>query len=63
MNCLKRDLNIKNININIKCLRKTHCLLKENLSIRKPGKKTTTATIKKPPALHAASIINPKQVI
>ena len=55
MNCLKRNLNIKNININIKHLRKTNRPLIENPSTRKPGKKT--------PTLHAASIVNPKQVI
>ena len=65
MNCLKRNLNIKNININIKHLKhlkhlkykykKTNCPLIENPSTRKPGKKT--------PTLHAASIVNPKQVI
>ena len=52
MNCLKRNLNIKNINI--KRLRKTNRPLIENPSTRKPGKK---------PALHPASIVNPKQVI
>ena len=40
MNCLKRKLNIKNININIKQLRKTNLPLIENPSTRKPGKKT-----------------------
>ena len=39
MNCLKRNLNIKNININIKRLRKTNRPLIENPSTRKPGKK------------------------
>ena len=39
MNCLKRNLNIKNININIKQLRKTNHPLIENPSTRKPGKK------------------------
>ena len=65
MNCLKRDLNIKNININIKRLRKTNRPLIENPSTRKPGKKitTTTTTTKTLPALHPASIVNPKQVI
>ena len=56
MNCLKRYLNIKNININTKRLRKTNRPLTENPSTRKPGKK-------KDPALHPASIVNPKQVI
>ena len=61
MNCLKRNLNIKNININIKRLRKTNRPLIENPSTRKPGKKTTTT--KTLHALHPASIVNPKQVI
>ena len=41
---LKRNLNIKTININIKNLRKTNRLLIENLSTRKPGKKTPHST-------------------
>ena len=53
MNFLKRNLNIKNININIKQLRKTNRRLIENPSIRKPGKKNLS--------LHLASIVNPKQ--
>ena len=53
MNCLKRNLNIKDINI--KRLRKTNRPLIENPSTRKPGKKS--------PALHSASVANPKQVI
>ena len=40
INYLKRNLNIKNININIKHLRKTNLPLIENPSTRKPGKKT-----------------------
>ena len=44
MNFLKRNLNIKTININIKNLRKTNCLLIENPSTRKPGKKTPHST-------------------
>ena len=40
INCLKTNLNIKNINIIY--LRKTNCLLTENPSTRKPGKKTRT---------------------
>ena len=64
MNCLKRDLNIKNKNINIKLLTKTNRPLIENPSTRKPGKKeTTTTTTKILPALQPASIVNPKQVI
>ena len=55
MKCLKRNLNIKKRNINVKRLRKTNHPLIENPSTRKPGKK--------PPALHPASIVNPKQVI
>ena len=51
----KINLNIKNININIKRFRKTNRLLIENPSTRKPGKKS--------PALHPESIVNPKQVI
>ena len=39
---------IKNININIKRLRKTNRLLIENPSTRKPSKTTTTATTKPP---------------
>ena len=39
---LKRNLNIKTINI--KNLRKTNRLLIENLSTRKPGKKTPHST-------------------
>ena len=54
MNCLKRNLNIKNININIKRLRKTNHPLIEKLFTRKPGRKN--------PVLHPASIVNPKQV-
>ena len=54
MTYLKRNLNIKNTNINIKHLRKTNRPLKENPSTRKPGKK---------PVLHRASIASPKQVI
>ena len=56
MNCLKRDLNIKNLNINIKRLRKTNRPLIENPSTRKPGKNNNSN--KKPtlPALHPASI-------
>ena len=42
MNCLKRNLNIKNINTNIKHLRKTNRMLIENPSTRKPGKKPRT---------------------
>ena len=49
----KKNLDIKNINI--KRLRKTNHSLIENPSTRKPGKKN--------PALHPASIVNPKQVI
>ena len=55
MNCLKRNLNIKNKNINIEHLRKTSHPFIENPSTRKPGKKN--------PALHPASIANPKKVI
>ena len=55
MNFLKRNLNIKNININIKQLRKTNRPLIENPSIRKPGKKNLS--------LHLASIVNPKQYL
>ena len=55
INCLKTNLNIKNIKINIKHLRKTNHPLTENLSTRKPGEKT--------PTLHAASIVNPKEAI
>ena len=47
MNCLKRNLNVKNININIKHLRKTN---------RPLINKST-------PALHLPSTVNPKQVI
>ena len=55
INCLKTNLTIKNININIKHLRKTKRLLIENPSTRKPGKK--------PPHSIWSSIINSKQVI
>ena len=57
INCLERNLNFKNININIniKHLKKTNRMLIENPSTRKPGKKN--------PALHPASTVNPKQVI
>ena len=48
----KRNLNIKNININIKRFRKTNRLLIENPSTREPGKKSS--------ALYPASIVNPK---
>ena len=61
MNCLKRNLNNENININIKRLRKTNHPLIENSSTRKPGKKTQKNP--KKPALHPPSIVNPKQVI
>ena len=44
MNCLKRNLNNKHININIKHLRKTNLLLIENPFISKPGKKTPHST-------------------
>ena len=55
MNCLKRNLNIKNIHINIKHLRKTNRPHTENPSTRKPDKK--------PPRTPPASLVNPKQVI
>ena len=55
INCLKTNLNIKNVNINMKHLRKTNLPLMESPLTRKPGKKI--------PALHPASIVNPKQVI
>ena len=57
INCLERNLNFKNININIniKHLKKTNRMLIENPSTRKPGKKN--------PALHPASTVNPTQVI
>ena len=38
MNCLKRSINIKNININMQHLRKTNHMLIENPSTRKPSK-------------------------
>ena len=38
MNCVKRNFNIKNININIKHLRITNQPLIETSSTRKPGK-------------------------
>ena len=44
INYLKRNLNIKNININIKHLRKTNRPLIENPSIWKTGKKTSHST-------------------
>ena len=55
INCLKRNFSIKNININIKHLGKTNRSLIENPSTGKSGKKK--------PALHPASVVNPKQVI
>ena len=48
------NLNIKNVNINTKHLRKTNHPLIQNPSTRKPGKKTPHST--------RSSIINPKQV-
>ena len=39
MNCLKKNLNIKNVNINIKQLRKTSRTLTENPYARNPGEK------------------------
>ena len=47
INCLKTNLNINNININIKHLRKTNRSL----------------TMRKNLELHPAFIVNPKQVI
>ena len=44
INCLKTNLNIKNININIKHLRKTNRLLTENPSTKKPGGKKPHST-------------------
>ena len=46
---------LKNININIKRFRKTKHPLIQNPPTRKPDKKI--------PALHPASILDPKQVI
>ena len=40
LNCLKTNLNIENININKKHLRKINHPLTENLSTWKPGEKT-----------------------
>ena len=42
MNCLKTNFDIKNLNVNIKHLRKTNHPLTENPSTRKPGKKLRT---------------------
>ena len=57
INCLKTNLNIKNVNINIKHLRKTRTNrpLTENPSTRTACEINTHST--------AASIVNPKQVI
>ena len=54
-NCLKTNLNIKNINMNIKHLRKINRPRTEMPSTRKPGEKK--------PALYPAPIVNRKQVI
>ena len=44
MNCLKRNLNNKHINMNIKHLRKTNGPLIENPFTSKPGKKNPHST-------------------